>query len=267
MRKCPICYRKYAFLEAHMKEAHEGSRKQSKKKKKTKKKPYHKPVFVCGICSKTFSTQRLLDQHIDSEHAEHAGPSNYGCTMCAAYFETTSKRDIHLSMEHPKCRICDIRFNTNDEYLRHNLRIHPTNARYEEGILSTESEELTSDEEQPNFFDVEKRLFHKHIDCVTVDKFMEIRELIDHNQFDTLANDQDLLEALQIIFRGVLKGFLPLCSPQRLVMTRPMKKLMYTFGRTPSSTLLMRNKKNLKQLFMILRQSIDLVINSFVKYT
>ena len=122
---------------------------------------------------------------------------------------------------------------------------------------------MNSDEDD---IDVEDRQFHKHINCVTIDKFMEIREFINQNRFDTLASDFELLEALQIIFKGVIKGYIPICSSQRLVLTRQMKKLMYSFGSKPSSTLLMRNKNNLKQLFSILWDSIETVITSYMKY-
>jgi len=278
MRKCPICFRKFAsqWLAEHIKEDHEsGGRKRDPEsgsdKVSKKKKPNKTPVFVCGICSKSFASQKLLDHHIDSEHGEVAGPSNrqhkYDCTICAARFETVSARDIHLSMEHPKCRICNIRFPTMDEYLRHNLRMHPTDRSYDEGTLPSESEDEASDEDDPRSLNrVEERQFRKHVDCVTAEKFLEIRELIDHNQFDTLVNDQELLEALQVIFKGLIKGYIPLCSPQRLILTRPMKKLIFSFGTNPSSRLLMRNKKHLKQIFQIIRSSVDLVVESLMKY-
>ena len=95
---------------------------------------------------------------------------------------------------------------------------------------------------------------------------MEIRNLIEQDLFDTLANDEELLEALQIIFKGAIKGYIPLCTPQRMVLTKPMKNLIYRFGRRPSATLLMRNKRDLKQLFRVLWQSVDTVIKSYNKY-
>ena len=39
---------------------------------------------------------------------------------------------------------------------------------------------------------------------------MEIRELINHNNFDTLVSDEELLDALRIIFKDVIKGFIPI---------------------------------------------------------
>ena len=122
---------------------------------------------------------------------------------------------------------------------------------------------MNSDEDD---IDLEDRQFHKHINCVTIDKFMEIKDLINQNRFDTLVGDDELLAALQTIFKGVIKGYIPICSSQRLVLTKPMKKLMFSFGTNPSGTLLMRNKSNLKQLFSILWDSVSTVVNSVMKY-
>ena len=95
---------------------------------------------------------------------------------------------------------------------------------------------------------------------------MEIHDLIEQNQFETLANDEELVEGLQIIFKGVIKGYIPLCAAQRLVLTKPMKKLLHSFGRRPSASLLVRKKKDLKQLFKVLWQSVDNVIQSYNKF-
>ena len=95
---------------------------------------------------------------------------------------------------------------------------------------------------------------------------MEIRELINQNAFDTLFNDDELLEGLQIIFKGVIKGYIPICTAQRMVLSPSMKKLLFNFVANPSGALLNRNKKTLKQVFQILWESVNTVINSFMKY-
>lgn len=143
-----------------------------------------------------------------------------------------SQRDIHInSLEHPLCRICGIRFSTNDEFLQHNARIHPENRRYD-GELPSDSD----DESDRSDYKSTDRQFHKHVNCVNINyKFLEIQDMINQNQFETLANDQELLDALQIIFKGVLKGYIPICSAQRMILTRSMKKLMFDFGSNSST--------------------------------
>ena len=297
-KKCPVCYRKFASqarLDEHYRDEH-GPEARESRRKTSKKNKIKKPegLFICAICEERFPTQSLLDKHIDSEHGAEAGPSNWkpakdvfeckickdilktkdgfiehmknhqtDCTVCAARFGNIVDRDIHISMDHPKCRICDIRFPTNDEFIHHNLMIHPTDHSYDGALPSESEDDEQSDEDD---LDVEDRLSRKHINCVTIDKFLEIHELIEQNQFETLANDEELLEALQIIFKGVLKGYIPICTHQRLALTKPMKKLLYSFGTRPSSTLLLRNKTNLKRMFSVLWESVNTVINSFMKF-
>ena len=218
--------------------------------------PSKPPRFQCDICKDILKTREGFRAHMEN-HKKHE------CKVCAAQFNSADDRDMHMSMSHPMCTKCNIAFTTIEEYLRHNQREHPTDNRYDGPHLSSESEDPDSDEES---IEAEDRLFHKHINCVTIERFMEIRDLIEQNQFETLVNDEDLLGGLQIIFKGVIKGYIPLCAPQRMVLTKPMKKLIYSFGRRPSGTLLMRNKKDVKQLFRVLWESVDNVIKSYNKY-
>ena len=279
-KKCPRCYRKFASeskLDEHYREEH--------------------PVFMCGICEERFASQRLLDQHIDLEHAEMAGPSNwkpekevyqckickdilktkegylehmrnhqrYDCKMCASSFDTAVDRDIHMSMNHPKCMLCDIAFATTEEYMRHKLMMHPEDREYRGPRMPSDTEdEIRTDEES---IDAQDRMFDNHINCITIGRFYEIYQLIEGNQFDTLFNDDELLEALQIIFKGVLKGYIPICAPQRQILTGKMRKLLNTFGANANPRLLMRNKKTLKELFKVLWDSVKTVIDSFMKFS
>ena len=254
--KCPKCSRKFAskrLLDRHIKEKH--PQRLTRKDRIPLPKPAE-DVYECHVCNRILKTKEGYLEHIRNHRID--------CKVCAAYFNTTAERDIHMSMEHPKCVLCDIVFLTTEEYMKHKAQVHPQNQDYGGPDLPTESEdELQSDESS---LDGEDRMFHKHIDCVTIEKFLEIRELIEQNKFETLINDDELVEALQIIFKGVIKGYIPLCSPQRLIMTKQMKKLMFTFGASPSTGLLMRNKKTLKHLFKILWDSVKLVIDNYMKF-
>ena len=284
---CPDCHRKFPsqeVLDKHYRDKHIKRR--------------YKHNLPCHFCGKSFPSRKQLDKHIEKNHE---GPTasdwrppkpskdvyqceickdilktregylqhmknhqRYNCKLCAGQFTSTADRDIHMSMSHPRCMLCDRAFATTDEYLRHKVREHPEDRTYDGPDLPSEEEDyLDSDEET---VDGEDRQFHKHIDCVTIDKFLQINDLIKQNNFETLVSDEELLEALQIIFKGAIKGYIPLCSPQRLVLTKSMKKLMYSFATRPSGSLLMRNKKNVKQLFKVLWASVDVVIKSYLKY-
>ena len=279
LRKCPKCYLKFtsqALLNKHLK-THSRLKPTGHKRhhvchycgkhlpsqqslvehveSKHPKREHSKTVYQCGICKDILKTKEGYEEHIRNHQ-------RYECSMCAARFDSNTERAMHMSLNHPRCTLCDQAFATTDEYVRHRQRDHPEPPP-ELSIASETEDEEGSDEDD---LDVKDRLFHKHINCVTIERFLEIRDLINQNAFDTLFNDDELLEGLQIIFKGVIKGYIPICTAQRMVLSPSMRKLIFNFVANPSGALLNRNKKNLKQLFQILWESVNTVINSFMKY-
>ena len=83
-------------------------------------------------------------------------------------------------------------------------------------------------------------------------KLLEINDLISQRQFEALVSNQELLEILQVIFVGLIKGFLRLSKRQKSMLTKPMKRLMYKFGMTVNPALIMRNRKVLIKLVKVL---------------
>ena len=83
-------------------------------------------------------------------------------------------------------------------------------------------------------------------------KLLEINDLISQRQFEVLVSNQELLEILQVIFVGFIKGFLRLSKRQKSMLTKPMKRLMYKFGMTVNPALIMRNRKVLIKLVKVL---------------
>ena len=83
-------------------------------------------------------------------------------------------------------------------------------------------------------------------------KLLEINDLISQRQFEALVSNQELLEILQVIFVGLIKGFLRLSKRQKYMLTKPMKRLMYKFGMTVNPALIMRNRKVLIKLVKVL---------------
>ena len=83
-------------------------------------------------------------------------------------------------------------------------------------------------------------------------KLLEINDLISQRQFEALVSNQELLEILQVIFVGLIKGFLRLSKRQKYMLTKPMKRLMYKFGMTVNPALIIRNRKVLIKLVKVL---------------
>ena len=219
--------------------------------------------YRCRFCNKKFKSSNELTSHIESKH-------NFECKTCKTSFEEADQLLEHISIDHPRCKVCGKRFTNTARYLNHYQTVHQNEEAddSEPNVdLPPASEDEMSDEEDPRAETKrEDKMFHKHINCVTIERFLKIRQVIANNQFESLVNDKQLMEALQIILKGVVKGYIPICTTQRIILTKEMKKLMYSFVRRPSSTKILRNKHNLKMLFDVIWTSVKAVIDSFLQY-
>ena len=128
---------------------------------------------------------------------------------------------------------------------------------------SSEDEELSEGE---SGYRREDRDFKEHIHCVTLKKFSILRDLIKKNDFKSLAKDEELLESLGLIMYGVKRGFIPICSSQRLVLTNSQKELLYRIARNPSGRLVMKERRDLSLLFEVLWKSVKYVADVFQEY-
>lgn len=222
-----------------------------------------KSNYRCRFCDRQFKSTSELTSHAKRRH-------NFKCKTCTTTFENTDELLEHVNIDHPRCKVCGKIFTNTARYLTHYQTVHQHEEADESEpnkYLSTASEDELSDEEDPRAeIKREDKMFHKHINCVTIERFLEIRKLMTNNQFERLVNDKQLMEALHIILKGVVKGFIPICTTQRIILTKEMKKLMYSFVRRPSPTKILRNKHNLKMLFDVIWTGVKVVIDSFLQY-
>ena len=65
------------------------------------------------------------------------------------------------------------------------------------------TDEEDSDESKEDQHDIKDKEFHENINCVTIDRFAKIRDLITKNDFKALSKDKRLLKSLSIIMNGV----------------------------------------------------------------
>ena len=101
---------------------------------------------------------------------------------------------------------------------------------------------------------------------MTIERFAEIRELITKNDFKTLSKNKKLLKGLSIIMNGVKRGFIPICSAQRLVLTNSQRELLYRLAKSTTGHLVMKERQDLSLLFDILWDSVRQVSAAFLKY-
>ena len=241
---CPICRKKFdrkSMLDIHIKTHH-----------KTNKHTVKKCVF-CG------EKPTNMSRHIKSEHS-------FSCKFCKKRFKFQTELAEHISIEHPSCDECNKMFLSKRELLVHQKEHpRPTFVPDESSDDSSEDEDEELNEGDPGYRR-EDRDFKEHINCVTVKKFSIIRDLIKKNDFKSLAKDKELLESLGLIMHGVKRGFIPICSIQRLVLTKSQKELLYRIARNPSGRLVMKERRDLSLLFDVLWKSVKYVADAFQEY-
>ena len=219
--------------------------------------------YRCNFCFDVFTSRKELDIHVKKNHP-------YRCNQCMRTFDTEEELVDHLEVDHPTCPVCGDKFPNREKYLHHYHTDHPQEEANEpepDTEMITESEDELTDEENPRAELVrEDKQFHKHINCITIDQFLDIKELITNNHFESLVENKELMKALQTLLRGIVKGFIPICSSQRFALTKQMKDLMYGFIKRPSARKILRDKTNFKLLFDIIWSSVESVITSFLRY-
>ncbi|KAK7864632.1 hypothetical protein R5R35_012407 [Gryllus longicercus] len=86
--------------------------------------------FVCRICSKTFSLQRLLNRHMKC----HSDVKRYLCTFCGKGFNDTFdlKRHTrtHTGVRPYKCNLCEKSFTQRCSLESHCLKVHGVQHQY-----------------------------------------------------------------------------------------------------------------------------------------
>ena len=218
-------------------------------------------IETCKICLRKFLSRRKLRNHLKmhiKKNIRKRGGGIFICKNCQKSFKSRTTLMDHISIVHPRCPVCNTSFKTSTKYL-----IHLRNNHVEKDFEIEESDtSIDSGDELEN----NDKEFQVHINCVTIERFLEIRKLIMNNDFRTLSSKKSLLHSLSILMKGVKRGFIPICSTQRLVMTNSMKELLYKLARNPSSNLVMANKQILAHLFEVLWSSIKYISDSFNQY-
>ena len=239
VKKCRFCGDKFlrkSFLYDHIKEKHKKNKHRQVRNKHANKK--------CPFCNETPSYLKL---HIRQEHS-------FSCTGCRIRFKNKKLLLEHISLEHPTCKVCSKTFNTKRELLIHQ-KDHPE----ERFDIEETTDEETTDEDDSDESDEnqrEDREFYENINCVAIERFVEIRELITKNDFKTLSKNKKLLKGLSIIMNGVKNGFIQICSAQRLVLTNSQKELVYRLAKSSTGHLVMKERQDLSLLFDVLWDSV-----------
>eukprot|EP00190_Bangiopsis_sp_CCMP1999_P001065 CAMPEP_0198732666 /NCGR_PEP_ID=MMETSP1475-20131203/37809_1 /TAXON_ID= ORGANISM="Unidentified sp., Strain CCMP1999" /NCGR_SAMPLE_ID=MMETSP1475 /ASSEMBLY_ACC=CAM_ASM_001111 /LENGTH=225 /DNA_ID=CAMNT_0044495809 /DNA_START=298 /DNA_END=975 /DNA_ORIENTATION=- len=93
---------------------------------KTHKKKRRNRMFLCDLCSGSFTTRRDLETHVRTVH-EKLRP--HKCAHCDAHFGTKSNLNTHTKSVHEgkrpfPCEVCNVAFKTRGNLETHVLTVH-----------------------------------------------------------------------------------------------------------------------------------------------
>lgn len=238
---------------------------------------FTKKCYQCSICKNKFENRSVLSLH-SAQHSK--------CPYCGKRFADLATYLRHRKTNHQNTirpSYSEQLSITNGDTLSETSSadvetpLPPSSLPESEDdipLLSSppphlsESEDKDSNVDDSDEDELKRRdnMSKEHINCVTVERFIYVRKLIRNNDFDTLTRDTNLIHTLQVIINGVLKGFIPICSSQRMLLTPELKSLMQRFSRYANPRMVLEHRDNLKLLFEILGKSVKFVVDSFNKF-
>lgn len=103
--------------------------------------------------------------------------------------------------------------------------------------------------------------------CITIEEIFKIRKLVRNREFEELIEKH--LGTLQKLFLSLSYGVIPICQPQRDVISDSQKKLIEKIETsTPSKakSIIMQNRSDIVNIFEIIDQSLELATTSYDKF-
>ena len=103
--------------------------------------------------------------------------------------------------------------------------------------------------------------------CVTIEEIFKIKKLIHNREFDELVSSH--LDTLQKMFLSLSYGVIPICQPQRDIMTESQKKLIQkieTASPSKAKNLIMRNRSDIINIFDVIDQSLELATVTYDRF-
>ena len=108
----------------------------------------------------------------------------------------------------------------------------------------------------------------KHVNCVSVEDFEKVRKAIKNYNTNVVFNDQGL-KVIQTLFKGILDGWIPICTSQKQMFSDNAITLMRKAQKSKIidlHSLIRNNKEELENIFKFVDKSIKLVVDSYNKF-
>ena len=128
------------------------------------------------------------------------------------------------------------------------------------------STEENSDEDSSDDDDVDKS---KYVNCVSVEDFEKVRKAIKNYRSDIVINDDTTLHVIQTLFKGILDGWIPICTSQKQMFSKDAIELVRKVRESKIidlHSLISKNKTEFENIFNFIDKSIKLVVESYNKF-
>ena len=126
------------------------------------------------------------------------------------------------------------------------------------------NEKIKATEENDASF---KPLSDAIFNCITIEEIFKIKKLVRNREFEELIKNH--LDTLQKLFLSLSYGVIPICQPQRDVMSDSQKNLIKKIETsTPSKakTIIMQNRSDIVNIFDIIDQSLELATVAYDRF-
>ena len=109
----------------------------------------------------------------------------------------------------------------------------------------------------------------KYVNCVSVEDFEKVRKAIKNYRSDIVINDATTLHVIQTLFKGILDGWIPICTSQKQMFSKDAIELVRKVRESKIidlHSLISKNKTELENIFNFIDKSIKLVVESYNKF-
>ena len=113
-----------------------------------------------------------------------------------------------------------------------------------------------------------KTLTEAIFNCTTIEEIYKIKSLLKEHRIEELLDNH--LDTLQKLFISLSYGVIPICQPQRNVISKSQRKLIEkieTSSAADAKELIIGNKMEIIKLFAIIEESLQLATRSYKKFT
>ena len=97
----------------------------------------------------------------------------------------------------------------------------------------------------------------------------KVRKAIKNYRSDIIINDVNSLHVIQTLFKGILDGWIPICTSQKQMFSKDAIDLVRKVRESKIidlHSLISKNKTELENIFNFIDKSIKLVVESYNKF-